>query len=420
MCGQTTANYTTSSAGATSYTWTLPTGITVSSGTGTSSINANIAATFVAGNINVTAVNACGSTAGTARTVYGKIPAATTAISGLTNVCGVTTTTYTATGVVGAASYTWTLPTGLSSLSTAGSSITVQNTGFASGSISVQAINVCGTGAAKVLALSVASTLPGVISGPTVTCGLTSATYSVAAVTGATGYTWTTPVGATLSGQGTSTIVATFATPMVGTVSVTSHNACANSAARTLAVAKISATPGAITGASTVCGLGSAAYSIAAVVGATNYVWTLPTGLTIASGQGTSSIVANVASTSFPAGTIYVNTQNACGSSVRQSKAITVCASPEEMTSETNNTIRLYPNPATSEYSMEIQSAEEKEIIEEVYDVLGNMVRQEKHTITVGENLLRTNIEAYKNGIYMIRIIDHDSSIMYTQRLIKQ
>ena len=420
LCGQTTANYTTSSAGATSYTWTLPTGITVSSGTGTSSIHANIAATFVAGNINVTAVNACGSTAGTARTVYGKIPAATTAISGLTNVCGVTTTTYTATGVVGAASYTWTLPTGLSSLSTAGSSITVQNAGFTGGSISVQAINVCGTGAAKVLALSVASASPGVISGPTVTCGLTSATYSVAAVTGATGYTWTAPAGATLSGQGTSTIVATFATPMVGTVSVTSHNACANSAARTLAVTKISATPGAITGASTVCGLGSTTYSIAAIAGATNYVWTLPTGLTIAAGQGTSSIVANVASTAFPAGTIYVNTQNACGSSGRQSKAITACASPEEMTSETNNNIRLYPNPATSEYSMEIQSAEEKEIIEEVYDVLGNMVRQEKHTITVGENLLRTNIEAYKNGIYMIRIIDHDSSIMYTQRLIKQ
>jgi len=51
------------------------------------------------------------------------------------------------------------------------------------------------------------------------------------------------------------------------------------------------ATPGSITGASTVCvNQAGVTYSIAAVSGATSYSWTIPAGATITAGAGTNSI----------------------------------------------------------------------------------------------------------------------------------
>ncbi len=70
--------------------------------------------------------------------------------------------------------------------------------------------------------------------------------------------------------------------------------------------------PGSITGLATVCTGTSQTYSIAAVTGATNYTWTVPTGWTINSGQGTTSI--NVTSgTPGQNGNITVVASNNCG-----------------------------------------------------------------------------------------------------------
>ena len=52
------------------------------------------------------------------------------------------------------------------------------------------------------------------------------------------------------------------------------------------------ATPGAISGSTTVCANTSNNYSIAAVPDATSYTWTLPSGWTITSGAGTTTITA--------------------------------------------------------------------------------------------------------------------------------
>ena len=53
--------------------------------------------------------------------------------------------------------------------------------------------------------------------------------YSISAVSGATGYTWTVPAGAIItSGQGTTGIIVDFGTTG-GNVSVRSENSCGNS-----------------------------------------------------------------------------------------------------------------------------------------------------------------------------------------------
>ncbi len=420
LCGATSATLTTSSLGATSFSWTLPAGVTAISGTGTSSINVGIASTFVAGNVNVSAVNACGTTTGTALPIYVKVPAASTSIAGLTNLCGITSTSYTATGVPGATSYTWILPSGLSQLSASANNVTVQNTSYSSGNIIVQASNTCGVGPAKTLVMNQAPPTPGLISGPTVTCGITTASYSVAAVTGATSYTWAVPSGASIiAGLGTNSIVATWSTPVSGNVSVMASNACANSVARTLAINKVPAIPAAISGPTVLCTLGgTATFSIPAVTGATSYLWVVPSSLTVLAGQGTNSLLVMVPTT-LAAGTIRVYAQTSCGNSGYQSISYGACASPIDMSNDVINAISLYPNPASNNFTLDMLMEKDQMVVKEVYDVLGNMVINEKHQLSTGSNSVNTNIELLSNGIYFVKILDTDGNTLFTQRLIK-
>ena len=423
LCGATTANYTTTSFGSNSFTWTLPAGIAMASGTGTSSINVNIASSFVAGSIKATAINTCGSTSSNAITVYGKAPGITTAISGPVNICGLSTITYTATGVLGATSYNWTLPAGLVYLSSSVNSITVQNVSYTSGSISVRAVNECGTGGIKTLALTETPTTPSVISGPTVTCGLTSATYSIAPVTGAltNGYVWTVPTTATIfSGQGTTSIVVNFSTPMVGTISVKADNGCAYSVIRTLAVGKVPTVPGAITGSAVVCSLGTFNYSITPVSGANYYAWSLPSCMTYVSGQGTSSITVNVITKPTAAVQLKVLAQNSCGNSATQVKVISACASPDEMVNETKSSFLLYPNPASTEITVDLNLDTDQEIMEEIIDILGNVVASQKTFVNASNTSIKLNVEQLSKGIYFVRLVNSDSRVLYTERVIKE
>ncbi len=427
LCGATTAAYSVApvfgAAATNGYAWTLPSGITIASGSGTNSITVNVATTFVTGVIKVAAVNACGSIpGGTSLTVYGKAPAASSSISGLTKICGVSTITYTATGIVGATNYLWTLPVGLSQLSAAGNSITVLNNGFISGSIVVQGNNTCGTGPSKSLVLSASANSPGVISGPTLTCGLTSASYSIAPVVGAieNAYVWTLPTGAYVSsGQGTNSIIATFANPMVGNVTVKAFNGCVYSAVRNLAVGKVPPTPGVITGPSVVCALGTFNYTIAAVAGASNYLWTLPAGMSVVNGQGTTNLVLNVNTKPSAAVQLKVCAQSACGNSLTQSKLIGACASPDEMNAAEETSFKLYPNPASSTFTISLENEElisnGQQLQVEVYDVLGNRVIET--IITKQQSSI--NIDHLSKGTYIVRLMNGENTI-YTKRIVKE
>lgn len=69
-------------------------------------------------------------------------------------------------------------------------------------------------------------------------------------------------------------------------------------------------TPGAINGPATMCDNITTTYSISPVAGATTYNWAVPAGVTILSGQGTTSITASITSAN---GDITVNAENNCG-----------------------------------------------------------------------------------------------------------
>jgi hypothetical protein len=109
--------------------------------------------------------------------------------------------------------------------------------------------------------------------------------------------------------------------------------------------------PGAITGNPALCINASDNYSIAPLVGATSYTWTVPAGTTINSGQGTNSINITAGPTG---GIISVTATFPCGTSGPTNFTLTVNPSPSVSITTTGaaicdgNTTTLTGNGATT------------------------------------------------------------------------
>jgi hypothetical protein len=139
--------------------------------------------------------NACGQSNTICTWVRSKVSQPGT-ISGAIMACTGTSGTYSVAPVVGADTYTWTITGsaningGGTTLTTASSSITLNFLGgWTSGTLSVYASMNCGFNSApRTAALSNTPAVPGTMSGPSYVCPSNSATFSVAAVPGASSY----------------------------------------------------------------------------------------------------------------------------------------------------------------------------------------------------------------------------------------
>lgn len=170
---------------------------------------------------------------------------------------------------------------------------------------------------------------PGLINGSAKACPGNTITYSCPPVTGVTSYVWTAPANATIiSGQGTNSITVLYNTGFTGgLISVKGVNACGdgNSASKSI-LPDMPLTPSTISGnASGTCG-SQETYTVAAVAGI-SINWTVPTGASVVSGQGTSSAVVSLSNT-FPGGIISAVAQNSCGSS--SARTLSIKGAPSE------------------------------------------------------------------------------------------
>jgi poly(3-hydroxybutyrate) depolymerase len=163
-----------------------------------------------------------------------------------------------------------------------------------------------------------------IVGSDTVSASARKVTYSIPYNQGST-YAWSVPAGATIaSGQGTNSIKVNFGTSG-GTVQVTETNASGN-ASSSLAVF-VPATPviqsvaGPVYISSNAQGI---TYSIPSVNPASTYVWSVPAGATIVSGQGTNSIKVNFGTSG---GTVQVTETNASGNA-SSSLAVSVPSTP--------------------------------------------------------------------------------------------
>ncbi len=311
-CFASSQNYSIAAVqGATSYTWTVPTGWTITADTGTS---ITVTVDNMNGNISVTANNACGSSTPQVLAVtVNTIPDQPGPISGSTTPCFESSENYSIAAVPNATSYTWNVPADWTITANAGTSITVI-IGNMSGNISVTANNACGSSNPQVLAVTVSMipNQPGPIFGFTNPCFESSQNYSIAAVPGATSYTWNVPIGWTITADTGTSITVTVGNTS-GNINVTANNACGSSNPQVLAVTvDLIPTLGAIIGPNTVTLGQIATYSIPFVNGFT-YAWSYSgSGVQITSFDN--QVVINF-SPQATQGTLAVSVTNHCGTS---------------------------------------------------------------------------------------------------------
>ncbi len=234
---------------------------------------------------------------------------------------------FTVTNTSAGATYTWTVPTGATIVSGQGTAALTVNWGTSAGSVTVFETNGCGTASGAAVSFSVAllpvsnNTL--VLGGPAAVCPSSAGNvFSVTnPVAGAT-FTWSVPAGASItSGQGTSSITVAWGTT-AGTLSV-AETTCGTGTAFTKAVA-LSPTPNnalALSGPTSVCSLANYTFTITNSTAGATYNWSVPSGCSIVSGQGTSSI--NVAWGTVN-GSVSVSETTVCGTGTAVSKAAVV------------------------------------------------------------------------------------------------
>jgi hypothetical protein len=347
---QATSIYTIDSIAGATYTWTVPTGVTIVSGQGTYKLTVKAASTIVAinGTLSVVVANSCGASASASITLakngaVGKIAA----ISGSADPCnGIGTgysLTYTCSKATNAKGYLWT-SVGGTVLSSNDTSAAIRFNHISAGSVSVKPYSACGTDTlwGVVLGKVVKTTLPGatgVISATTDACAGIGAGNSLGlkavASTNSSTYVWSTTIsGASIiaSGSADSVNVSFPNNFAAGAVAVKAARVCGTDSFftapksitfKTLLPVK----PTAITSSTNLdpCSkLGSSeTYTVAATANTTSYLWTATgTGATVSS-TGTVNGVVDYATT-FRSGSVAVKSQRACGTTTFSSAPISI------------------------------------------------------------------------------------------------
>lgn len=409
------------SQNATSYTWTLPTGMTGNSTT--NSITVATGSTFCGGLIKVTANNDCGSSVASIKslTAITAIPSTPGVITGAISFCTPGVYTYSIANVAKADSYIWSVTgTGISITSGQGTTVvTVTVTdAFTTGTISVKSSNCFGVScSAKSICISKlnAPVKPGTITGTAIgLCNKTGITYSVAAVAGAVSYNWTVPTGATItSGTGTRSIKVNYGPSFsgTGTISVTASNSCGTSPASTLQVSALLASPVCING-SISCGGSqtSVTYSISAVSGATSYTWSITGGASFIGSTTGTSVKVNFSTATSTTIVISVKANNSCGSSNTTTKTVIVNLAGKGNSMSTNNELFvndktiIFPNPTHDLCSVNFMTNALDKININIIDESGKIVYKTSKKYASGNQTLKINTTNYKKGVYFLSL----------------
>jgi hypothetical protein len=485
----TPVTFTATATGAVSYIWTVPTGATIETGNGTSSIGVSFENTTTTagaiGSVTARAVDANGcasvakilalttvlpkapaslimtSTNSTPHFNQAVVPATSPAtfnfvgLNALTSIKKVgpymqtgTVFTLTAAAAPTAASYAWTLPTGVTPIGATNSNVlNVTFDGAALGTIGalpivVKSVGGCGESVARTLTLAraipsapsklvltegastVAITKVGAYTQKTTELTLTATPVLVQGAT-ATSYAWVLPegvnpvsthtTGVTLTGSTTvegvptpwtinnaygttsNTLTVNFSGAATAGVlkfalSVYGVNGAGNSKARTLSVsAAVPATPAIVgsLGNGTSAQFGSCltkTYTATPIPGAT-YTWTAPGGTITQTGN---VIVVDYSATSVPVGgtsTVTCFATNGTGSSATKSLTVKrIACTPAKLSDSSANdfSVKAYPNPSSSEFTIETSAKGAMSV--KVYDMQGRLV-EKSNTERVGSRL---------------------------------
>ncbi|MCX6304382.1 MAG: T9SS type A sorting domain-containing protein [Bacteroidetes bacterium] len=404
-CVGSTNNIYYTESGMTGYIWGTSGGGVIVSGQGTSTVNITWNQIGIQ-TVTVNYSNAAGCFAAqpTVYTVFvNSPPNAAGAITGTATVCaGTNGVVYSTTPIVGATSYSWTVPAGATIVSGLGTtSITVSfGAAAVTGVVTVAGTNQCGNGPSSTFAVTV-NPLPaaaGTITGPASVCaGSTGIVYTVPAIANATSYVWTVPAGATItSGGTTNSIVVSFGnTPASGIITVKGTNTCGSGAVS----ANFNVTINAIPAAPVVTAVGPLLTSSIA----TGNQWYY---------EGTGAIPAavNQTYTAIITGWYWsVVTVNGCSSDT-SNHVYVLFVGQEELT---GNNYSVYPIPNDGRFNVSIHSASQETYTIQVFNLLGEKFYELKDATTVGGTFdARIDLGQVARGIYSVVFLNSEHRVV--------
>ena len=309
---------------ATGYTWTVPTGATITAGANTNIITVSYSASASSGDVSVYGSNSCGN--GTASAAFGvtvnQLPSAAGTIAGTATVCqGQSAVSYSVPTITNATGYTWAYSGTGATITGTTENITISFSSTAtSGNITVFGSNSCGNGSVSANYAITVNPLPssaGTITGTSTVCqGQSGISYTVPEIANATSYNWVySGTGATITGTTNSVTIAFSSTATAGYLTVLGTNSCGSgtiSANFSIDVSSLPSPAGLITGTSTVCqGQSAVSYSVPVITNATGYTWAYSgTGATI---TGTTENISISFSSTATSGNLTVFGSNSCG-----------------------------------------------------------------------------------------------------------
>ncbi len=396
-----------------SYDWEALGGANIIAGQGTDSVTVEL--TTNTGNysgytILCWGVNACGRSIDSAYHWIRHSVSIPTFASGPTKVCqGQTNVDYVINPVVDATSYTWSVTSTDISINSGQGTLTLNvdfSPTFTAGHVCVTASNACMTTDPRCRSIIFdIPNAPGNITGQTYAACGTTLTYSISAMSGVTSYTWTPPAGATISsGQGTTSVDIDFGGAFTtGQITVAGISACDTGSVRTKNVYGVPDKPGTITPSTGVfcANQTGITFTIAAVTGATNYLWTVPTGATITAGAGTTSITVDLGSTD---GNVGVRAQNACGNSGTSTFFVDITcrlANQGAFGSKIGD-FDVYPNPASDKVLITYNSNSDETYEILLTDIVGKKISRITMQAVSGINNSEMDLREITPGIYFI------------------
>jgi hypothetical protein len=404
-------------ADATGFSWGASQGVEILNGQGTDAVVLKFDSTTNSGyRVYVFGTNECGIGHDSSSS-WTRFSISTPTITGQARVCNnLSGITYSTQLIQGANNYNWNVPAGATLVSGQGTnSISVNfGAGYTGGDVTVAASNICYTTPVKKFATVIdvpgtPTSLSGQLFG---TCN-TQLSYAAGNSNYASSYSWTLPPNATISsGAGTNNVGINFANPGNGTYSlcVAGSNYCRTGAQRCITVRGVPEKPAAINANPTsFCANQSGVqFSTPGGIGTNIYNWLLPSGSIITTGQGTTSIVANMGSAN---GNVVVTGSNACGSS--GSRTLPTNMNCREAGDELNgnaHAIKIFPNPADDMVKISFNAKDQASYNITVYDILGKKVVAEGGITKVGLNEHTVNVTKLTKGIYIVALENIDGS----------
>ena len=375
-----------------------------------------------------------------------------TAITSASAFIGTSTTlTLTASAVATAANYIWTLPAGVNQVGGGANDRIIQvnfadvpagNAGVAL-TISVAASNGVGTSALKTLSLTrvLPSAVVTVVGQIGAICGGNTYNYSMTAALNAKEYQITAPIGSIVTSasnpSNASNVLTTsdlafsvalpsnFSTLAAKTIVIYSKNGVGlSAAAKTVVLNPASPTIPAVNGGTTFTTCANVTFSVADMVGASSYTWTMANGAVIVSGQGTNTVVVSFAAVTVPSTLLRVKAISNCGvAGVDKYIALTnvACAVGNNTnTAKISNVSEVYPNPVVDAFTVEMQSSKATAAQMQVYTFEGNLLLSKQINLAEGTNTVSESVSELKKGLYIVKITNEATNDVVVKKMIKQ